>query len=90
MNDKELYTCPVCAKVRKTATKTFQKSPIRSNREYANYKISLTITSFTKRKYKCMGVQPSGTPYMIMYTFFKSNIVNPSHQFWVVNGSKLH
>ena len=25
----------------------------------------LTIASFTKRKYKCMGVQPSGTPYMI-------------------------
>ena len=90
MNDKELYTCPVCAKVRKTATKTFQKSPIRSNREYANYKISLTITSFTKRKYKCMGVQPSGTPYMITQPGSSFYIVNPSNQFWVAMDSKLH
>ena len=37
-----------------------------------------------------MGVQPSGTPYMITQPGSSFYIVNPSNQFWVAMDSKLH
>ena len=48
------------------------------------------LLNYTTRKYKCMGVQPSGTLYMFTKLIYFFHSVNPCHHIWVAKDRKLH
>ena len=51
---------------------------------------SWLLLNYTTRKYKCMGVQPSGTLYMFTKLIYFFHSVNPCHHIWVAKDRKLH
>ena len=82
---QEVITYWKSGNVKSLKAPCFEPRPINMN----SFRIIFFLL-FSIIKYECMGVQPSGTPYMITKKIVNFHIVNPSHHIWVAKDSKLH